>query len=204
MAIDDFKNKWVGDSPVGGYEFAYLYEGHIQKKSQGLDPGGSKIEYLVHEDGELEPGALVQIFDDDSLTYENTKGNIVVKAAAAGSAVYAGILQDIRTQQVWPSVTSEITSLATMLSSKYLRQGNVMFFGHIGTRRLRVTIPAGGEDIQIGVPANISYSVADGWKYAESGGTTMIPLHHLAHSDSVDVVGTVVFAVGMLPIKVVS
>ena len=204
MAIDDFKNAWVGDSPVGGFEFAYLYEGHIQKKSQGLDPGGSKIEYLVHEDGELEPGALVQIFDDDSLTYENTKGNIVVKAAAAGSAVYAGILQDIQTQQVWPSVTSEITSLATMLSSKYLRQGNVMFFGHIGTRRLKVTIPIGGADIQIGVPANISYSVADGWKSTDSGGTTMIPLHHLEHSNSVAVTGIVVFAVGMQPIKVVS
>ena len=204
MAIDDFKNKWAGDSPVGGFEFAYLYEGHIQKKSQGLDPGGSKIEYLVHEDGELEPGALVQIFDDDSLTYENTKGNIVVKAAAAGNAVYAGILQDIRTQQVWPSVTSEITSLATMLSSKYLRQGNVMFFGHIGTRRLKVTIPIGGDDIQIGVRANISYSVADGWKSTASGGTTMVPLHHLEHSDSVAVTGIVVFAVGMQPIKVVN
>jgi hypothetical protein len=190
----------------------FLYEGDIQKVENIETPHGSEMAYHVTRsaritDADVRDGkAWVEVFDDEALTYTACGGLPVLRKAATAQNGYIARVLKIEAAKNNPANTSAVTAIADQLSGNLLRKAEVEFVGMQGAFQAECKIPANGmgaDSIDAGDPAKFVWDVSEAkWSYVASGGTSMVPLHHLEGSTSVAVEGHVLVGVGMLPVKV--
>lgn len=210
----DLSNTVAGEYGVSpGFTMTVLlYEGDIQKVENIEGPAGFTQSYHITRslrisDADVRDGnAWVEVFDDEALTYTATGGLPVLRKVASAQNGYIARVVKIEGSKEKPSNTSAVTDLADQLSGNLLRKAEVEFVGIQGAFQAECKIAANGGgafSIDAGSPANVAWDISEGmWVYVASGGTSMVPLHHLEGSTSVDVEGHVLMGVGLLPVKV--
>lgn len=209
----EFQGSVAGEYGVAPFTLTVLlYEGDITKVENPEGPAGFTLSYITTRsdgisDADVRDGkAWVELYDDEAITYLAAGGIPVMRKAATAQNGYVGRVVKIEGAKNKPTDTNPVTALADQLSGNLLRVAEVELVGIQGAIQAECKIAANGggaDSINIGTPANVAWDVSEKkWVYVGSGGTTMIPFHHLEGSTTTDVTGHVLMGIGLMPVKV--
>jgi len=177
---------------------AFLYEGDITP-GQIEDNYGNARPAVVRS-APLKEGDLVELFDDEALTYDALGGIPMLRALSESGTKYIGRIIEIEKAQKQIPATA-ITELSDMISGGFLRVATVEMVGMCGMGQIEVTIPAndtGPDELPVADPTKLIYNVSNGgFEFGDGKDTQLVPLTRLTGSTTADVTGNVLVGIGL-------
>lgn len=202
-AFTDFKGAAPGSSLFSKPETVWLDEGAVSRQEQ--EYLGFSVKYGVSRASPIKVGDLVEFYDDSGFTYDTLSGIPVMRKLQSTGSVYYGIVDYIEPNANTPSTDVAVSSFSDRLSQNLLRRARVVIPGLIGTREIIVAAAAGGTALPVADPAKIVFDLSERrFKTASSGGSGLLPLHHVSVDSGMVVTSRVLIGIGAIPMVVVS